>query len=121
MNLQRGVRIKSYRKYLLHPRKGVEDHVILGPVNTCQGDTVNMPCDIPRCSHRSIWFLCEWKSLYRAGQSGLSSPDEMSGNEDVKSQEHRKQQVKVNEAGCSGAHHRAFDVNLEATKNAGLL
>jgi hypothetical protein len=46
-----------------------------------------------------------WKSLDRAGQSRLSGPDQMSGNEEAKTQEHRKQQVKVNGAGFTGAYN----------------
>ena len=53
----------------------------------------------------TLWFLPESRRPYRAGQRGLSYPDQMSGNEDVKTQEHRMQQVKANGAGPSGAYN----------------
>ena len=58
----------------------------------------------------SSWFLrrLAWKSLYRAGQSRLSCPDQMSGNEDAKTQEHRKQQVEVSGAGFTGTYNEGI-------------
>ena len=65
-----------------------------------------MPRGIPRGSHTCSWIrLLAWNSLYRVGQSRLSCPDQMSGNEDTKTQEHRKQQVKVNKACFTGAYN----------------
>jgi len=62
----------------------------------------------------SSWFRrLAWKGLCRAGQSGLSCPDHMSGNEDAKTQEHRKQQVEVSEAGLQVHTMRHFISILE--------
>jgi hypothetical protein len=98
--------VESYRIYSLHSREGVDDHIILGPVNLCQWDICGIPRGIPRCSHKSSWFQrrCAWKSLYRAGQSRLSCPHQMSGNEDAKTQEHRKQ-VGVRGVDFTGAYN----------------
>lgn len=35
--------MESYRISSLHPREGVDDHVILGPVNVFQRDILGMP------------------------------------------------------------------------------